>query len=125
MPEYSNRRKPVHRYRSSERDPYQPQPPWSVKHYRAASRSKSTDWGRFTAPKGVRRPDFGPRKVPPDHYFMLGDNRDYSHDSRFWNQGRGGFVPRRDIIGRARIIYWSWLGRSLRIRWGRLLTLLR
>ncbi len=39
---------------------------------------------------------FGPVVVPPDHYFMLGDNRDNSEDSRYI-----GFVPRSDIIGRA------------------------
>jgi signal peptidase I len=38
-----------------------------------------------------------------DYYFMLGDNRDDSLDSRYW-----GFVPRSKIIGRVEIIYWSW-----------------
>ncbi len=40
--------------------------------------------------------NFGPVTVPPDHYFMMGDNRDLSADSRFI-----GFVPRRLLIGRA------------------------
>jgi signal peptidase I len=40
--------------------------------------------------------------VPPDHYFVLGDNRDESLDSRYW-----GFVPRENIIGRPLLIYWS------------------
>jgi signal peptidase I len=40
--------------------------------------------------------------VPPDRFFVLGDNRDESLDSRYW-----GFVPRESIIGRPLLIYWS------------------
>ncbi len=40
--------------------------------------------------------------VPPAQYFVLGDNRDESLDSRYW-----GFVPRENIVGRPLIIYWS------------------
>src|ERR1700758_4004746 len=40
--------------------------------------------------------------VPEGHYFVLGDNRDDSQDSRYW-----GFVPRENIIGRPLLIYWS------------------
>ena len=40
--------------------------------------------------------------IPPDNYFVLGDNRDNSLDSRFW-----GFVPAGDIVGRPLVIYWS------------------
>jgi len=44
----------------------------------------------------------GELSVPQDSYFVLGDNRDESLDSRYW-----GFVPRRNIVGRPLIIYWS------------------
>ena len=49
-----------------------------------------------------RRDNFGPYTVPAGHYFCLGDNRDFSNDSRFW-----GPVPARYVKGRALLIYWS------------------
>jgi len=61
------------------------------------------------------RDNFGPVKVPPGHLFVLGDNRDQSHDSRFW-----GFVPIRDVKGKAFIIYFSWDPRTYHIRWRRI-----
>jgi signal peptidase I len=47
--------------------------------------------------------NFGPFVVPEDSLFVMGDNRDYSYDSRYW-----GFVPMESVKGKAMIIYWSW-----------------
>lgn len=52
-------------------------------------------------PKGLKYPDFGPIKIAENQYFMMGDNRNNSEDSRFW-----GTLPKQNIIGKAMFIYW-------------------
>jgi len=65
---------------------------------------------------------FGPVTVPADMFFMMGDNRDNSEDSRFW-----GFLPRSYVKGKALFVYFSFgdanglSGTLSNIRWGRML----
>ena len=49
------------------------------------------------------RDNFGPYTVPRDSYFMMGDNRDNSYDSRYW-----AAVPRDLVLGEALLVHWSW-----------------
>ncbi|MGE0821537.1 MAG: signal peptidase I [Candidatus Binatia bacterium] len=61
------------------------------------------------------RDNFGPVTVPPHKLFVMGDNRDESHDGRFW-----GFVDQNAVKGKAFLIYWSWDGIDRWVRWERL-----
>lgn len=60
------------------------------------------------------RDTFGPVTVPPNSYFVMGDNRDQSLDSRFW-----GYVQEHKIKGRAFLVYWSWHGQGPVMEWVR------
>lgn len=65
------------------------------------------------------RDSFAPITVPEGKYFVLGDNRDDSQDSRFW-----GFVDKHAIHGKAWILYWSWGGPN-NVRWERIGNIIR
>ena len=72
------------------------------------------------------RDNWGPLVVPPERYFVLGDNRDNSEDSRYW-----GFVSREEIRGEPWVVYYSFIPSAAtplpwmrRVRWGRLGTVI-
>jgi len=65
------------------------------------------------------RDNMPPVKVPEDHLFVMGDNRDYSHDSRWWR-----FVPVEDVKGEAFLIYYS-AEHVPGIKWGRIFNIIR
>jgi signal peptidase I len=77
----------------------------------------------FTDPNvrtAVPRDNFGPVTVPPGKFFVMGDNRDQSYDSRYW-----GFADESDVKGQATFIYWSWNSQTHWVRWDRFGHVLR
>jgi signal peptidase I len=68
--------------------------------------------------------EWGPIVVPPDSFFMMGDNRDSSYDGRYW-----GFLPRKNVRGKPLVVYFSYDPSSWRalpfltaVRWSRLFS---
>ncbi len=55
----------------------------------------------YYLPTGLQFQDYGPIKVPMNQYFMMGDNRNNSDDSRVW-----GFLDQNLIVGKAEVVYW-------------------
>jgi signal peptidase I len=100
------------RYRDGRGDAIHPGMRWQSDFLAAAANHR---------PYAPSRDNWGPLVVPPSKYFVLGDNRDNSEDSRYW-----GFVGREDITGRPWLVYLSfeadggertgWLDR---VRWDR------
>jgi signal peptidase I len=94
-------------------------------------REQMRRWQSLHLTRGVNpdsyHPDlntWGPIVVPPDSFFMMGDNRDGSYDGRYW-----GFLPRANVRGRPLLVYYSFDGSTYRplpfftnIRWGRIFT---
>jgi len=119
-----------------------------------SGRCRQETYKRFeeTLPNGVKHhtldlnpngaaDDVGPFTVPEGHYFMMGDNRDNSIDSRFGSKDDGGgvgFVPYENLVGRADVIFyscasdepgrcgwlspWSW---PFDIRWSRIFNVVK
>lgn len=83
------------------------------------------DFGMHNDPRVIPgmiqpRDNYGPKTVPDNGYFVLGDNRDHSYDSRFW-----GFVDLQAVRGKAFMIYWSWDKQDFGVRWGRIGNMIR
>jgi signal peptidase I len=76
--------------------------------YLNGQRVEDSAYAQHTDPRELPQRDrFGPHRVPAGEYFCMGDNRDHSHDSRFW-----GGVPRHFVKGRASVVYWSYGGNT-------------
>ena len=103
--------------------------PYTV-YYRSREACGENRYAGSDAPNGVRRP----YRIPEGHYFMMGDNRENSRDSRYW-----GPVSRELVVGRAMFVIWSYDESAPQdkggfgfvrnffnnTRWGRIGTLLR
>ena len=77
------------------------------------------EYAHYASSRLIRGLDnHGPVNIPEDSYFMMGDNRENSSDSRVW-----GPVPFELMKGKAFVIYWSWNGPDRNVRWSRIVDL--
>jgi signal peptidase I len=91
---------------------------WTTQHIDPSERGRGgrgfPDWPPRSAPRcppgldcsifgtADTNPDWPELRIPAGHYLVLGDNRDNSHDGRFW-----GLIERKDVLGRASFIWWA------------------
>ncbi|NIP99731.1 MAG: signal peptidase I [Nitrospinaceae bacterium] len=75
-------------------------------------------YAHHSEPPGMgppNRDDLAPVLIPEGHVFVMGDNRENSHDSRMW-----GVLDLKNLRGKAQWIYWSWNSHNSGVRWDRL-----
>jgi signal peptidase I len=108
--------------------------PYVTHHNEPNDRDHIMDWQRDYLAPGVDRATYAPSRdtwgpivIPENRYFMLGDNRELSYDSRYW-----GLLERWRLEGRAVFIYYAYNGNSYRpfpwireVRWGRIFHWIR
>lgn len=105
---------------------YDPEEGHYILYYKITRDDGKTYVIRHYEDHNLQMENWGPKVVPAGHFFMMGDNRDNSSDSRYW-----GFLPRENVVGQALIIYWSWnhylpLYKLFhKVRWSRIGNLIR